>query len=353
MYQPVINLMYPSRSEIDAWPVTETGFPPRVVHACGANHIHTIGELRNRLANALPGLGARSRMVMVRFIEWTDRIAAGDPPFTGLMDVLGAFLTESQIEILIQRFGLRENFPLPPDRRRTLQSIGTTRQVSRERVRQVEFQALATLRSRLPQACLSSIHQAFMDFISQQGGALTGQEVAAFPNGAMLDGCSPMGVLNLLCVCHPPPTFFNGCFTLLDDDQLAQLTARVNAILNDRPLIGGGDFASLASRIDLKVPGGITPRIALTYLDHAPEVLKLRDGRYARPGPGVEMLVRQIFIQADRPLHFKIILTELNTLLKSGSRIGSGHVLEVLNGSPGFERTSSGYYRLRPAGETT
>jgi len=336
------------REEIDNWPVAEAGLPPRIVHAAVKHGLTAVGRLRDLHTGMIPGIGLQSEKHLLRFLQLCDKLSSGETMFDDLMGILSFFLDSDQVEVLTYRYGL--HVAAVPDTRQTLQSIGTTRHVSRERVRQVESSALSALRTRLAQKCLEPVYKLYCRFIDAEGGASEPQDLDRIPDKALLNGMNPAGLLRMLTACRDVPVFCNGFFSTVSVALLRRIDATIMELLSSTAMMTADEVFE-SSRTNLQ---GITQKTVLLHLEHHPDLLRLNDGRYGCfdiPGPAVMQLTRESMRRLPSPVHFKAVLAAVNTLLKPGSRLGTGHMLEMLASDPAIERGASGFYTLRDQAE--
>jgi len=146
-----------NRAQIDAWSVATSGLASRPVTCLTRSGIATIGDLRQctdaRLLD-LPAFGGESLQNVRWFFGWTNRLETGGELLPDLPAWLREFLTPRQLNVIEQRFGLTDPLFRPWLKRATLREIGGERTggISRERVRQIEEEGIARLRTELARA---------------------------------------------------------------------------------------------------------------------------------------------------------------------------------------------------------
>ena len=150
-----------TRHEIDTWPITTAGLSSRPATCLTRAGVATVGELRAwtdaRLLE-LPAFGVGSLRDVHWFFGWTQRLEDGQAALPDLQAWLAEFLTPLQRAVIEQRFGLTDPLFRPWLKRDSLRIIGRQLRggITRERVRQIEEEGLARLRSRLARAACSS-----------------------------------------------------------------------------------------------------------------------------------------------------------------------------------------------------
>lgn len=145
------------RAEIDRWPVPTSGLAARPVTCLTRAGIATVGELRVWTAERLlelPAFGPRSLRNVEWFWSWCERLEAGPAQLPDFGAWLREFLTRRQLQVLEERYGLTDPLFRPWMKRPTLREIGGERRggITRERVRQIEAEGLARLRTHLARA---------------------------------------------------------------------------------------------------------------------------------------------------------------------------------------------------------
>ena len=148
----------------DAWPLAKAGLDSRPVTCLQRAGVQTIGELRTwsdaRLLQ-LPAFGAHSLQNIHWFFEWQNRLEKGGLLVADLRSFLDEFLTPPQRGVIEQRYGLTDPLFRPWMKRETLREIGGELRggITRERVRQIEAEALARLRSHLARAVAAPLQK--------------------------------------------------------------------------------------------------------------------------------------------------------------------------------------------------
>jgi hypothetical protein len=335
----------------DAWPVAGSGLPARIVNRCAEAGIATVGQLRAATAvrqRAVPGISAGSAAHLLAFLEKCRCAAASLPPTGDLDAILASMLRPVEREVLDRRYGLtREagDVPLP---RATLQALGATRGLTRERIRQIERRALLALGSRLGQAFLAPISSAFARLLASLGGVAVEPEVAAVPV-AGIGGHPPAAVLRLLADCGGPVLRHRGFFTALPAGPLREIERR--ALLSLGAAAAPVPLDSLARDLAPLLPPDArrddsARRILACILDHLPGICGTEDGAYFRTADASRRVLRQTLAELGGRAHCRDIQREYNRRMRPGSRKGCGFVLARLREDPAFRREGAGIYRL-------
>src|SRR3989338_1188988 len=90
---------------------------------------------------------------------------------TEIIEDIFMVLTEKEKEVVVQRFSLDNK------ERRTLESIGRSFNVTRERVRQIEKIALGKLKRTVNSSKLRFIHEEAVAILREDGGLLLEEEI--------------------------------------------------------------------------------------------------------------------------------------------------------------------------------
>jgi hypothetical protein len=350
----MINVKPIDRQLIEQWPIKSAGLPQRVINSCASTGIHTVGELRllpDKELKAMRGIGAGSVRAIKSFIETCDSISANRMTFADLKDVFDALLRKEQHEILSLRYGLHNHECSASRKHSTLQAIGTKHQVCRERVRQMENKARNALKSRMAQACLQQVYDEYETFISNSHGVASLSDIAPLRDNPIFKGYNPCSVLLLLSDCKGYPHYHNGFFTTLSIDRVKLMEKQAVDFLESRGTPQG--LARLLNALSDASAGSdrkAEEHVIRCTLNHFPSISATTDDRYFLPGSGTGHVVIEIMEKMPSPAHFRAILKEFNKLMIPGSRKGPGHILDVLQTSGRFSRTSSGYYGLQDDG---
>lgn len=333
---------------MDGWSIVTSGLPPRIVHSLKRTRIGTIGNLRelpDEARRKIRGLGAGSLSAIDSFFGTCSRIEAGALQFPTVRELLLFLLTPVQYEILNMRYSLTRDMQSSGA---TLQAIGARRGVTRERTRQLEMDAMRILRTDLARACLKGLEDVFDDFIRENHGVVLPEDLARLDSESLLAGFKAQGVFVLLSDCGSALSAGHGFFANLPPAEMEALTDAILKLLatDTEPQSFPRILDRLAARRS-RASGETSQRLVRSLLDHSPSVSATEDDRYFLFKQGAAHLVRRILARQGRPVHFRGITRELNTILRPGHRKGTGHVLDILHHSPLFLRTTSGYYQLR------
>ena len=335
---------------VDSWSVARSGLPTRAANALAAAGILTIGELRAMRTETLrrvPGLGARTLGKTADFLKLCGRIADDNGFEACLDDVFDCFLDGRETQTLKRRYGLAKPTLVPLPKGETLQAIAADWRITRERVRQMEERALERLSSLCGQALLSGLCRLFADGIAAHGGAIEPNTVAEIVDRAATDNYPSAAVLRLLCDCTQGLVFHNGFFTTVPAEILTSVAETALAYLGERP--GPQAAADVYEAVETvtDLPAATRDHITATALLHAPGIGTTRDGRYFLPESAAADLAAEVMSGHAHDFHYRDLQARFNALMHSGSRKGSGCILDILTHDPRFERTRPGRYRLR------
>lgn len=340
-----------TREEIDAWPLTETGLPIRVINAVRPAQVTTVGQLRllgDSELIKLRSLGRTSLGHVHSFFKLCGQIEQGRLAFSSLGEVFSLLLDESQQSVLIARYGLDQKGLGVARHPMTLQQIADMRHITRERVRQIQERALAALHSRLALACLQPFYDRVSEALDQLGGVGGVADLDFLQSDPAFGGWSLGGTLHLLSNANPARLSCRyDYFSNLPLDYLQRLEA---ALLQQLEKSGVPETIEVlqqesdaALMTELKQP---RPVIAC-ILDHAPEVAATTDGRYFLYRNGATYFLTDVLSRLERPAHFRKITAAFNEGLKPQKRKGAGFVLKLLAESPRCIRVDRGTYDLK------
>jgi hypothetical protein len=323
----------------------------RVVHCLEEAGVRKIGELRHWSDEALLGLenfGAASLENDRWFFNWTRRLEAGNGHVSNFRALLREFLNRQELFVIEQRYGLTDPLFRPHMRRRTLQEIARLRlRVTRERVRQIEESAIATLRSHLARAVADSLEVIWANRILTGGCVVTSAELAEWTNEPTLGGSQPWGALLLVSETLERITFRHDYFTVLSAPVLNQVEKQILQMLHAsrEPVPFEKILASVSD--GLSFLNGQRPRLVTVLLDHHPEINGTVDRRYFLPVVGAPLVIADILRSQQEPVHFHELTRLYNERMKPHSRKGTGYILRVLNLMPEARRVSRALYQLK------
>jgi hypothetical protein len=338
-----------ARETIDDWSVAQAGLSMRVVHCLHQDGVTTVRQLRARTEKQLLSLsnfGPISLENVRRFFRWTARLQAGNGDLPDFRGLLHEFLDPQEIFVIEQRYGLTDPLFRPHMKRCTLREIGEKRRVTRERMRQVEESALATLRSHLIRAVAAHQEIHWVNRISSRGGLVSFTELSEWANDARLGGYRPWGVLLLLSEALQTLTCRHDYFTIVTDRSLDQLEGRVLQLLQEanEPL----NLEKIFTHVADALAGVNVPRqqLLMMLLDHHPQINGTLDHRYFLPKRVAPRMLMDILRGHSGPMHFHELTRLYNERLLPQSRRGTGYILILLNGMTDVRRISRGQYSL-------
>jgi len=340
------------RSEIDRWPVEDSGLPARVVNSTRAAGMTKLGDVRQSSQAqllAIRSLGRISLAHINEFFRLCDRIEQGLQRFDSIRDVFAILLDEVEFQVLAARYGLTLETPKASRNCVTLQEIGNAQRRTRERVRQIEDNAKQRLRSRLASVCLEPFYEYLGRYIDRQGQVLAPDETTPLREDRVVSGYNTAGLLLLLYdLDGRSHTFFSGFFSTLPEGVLEAIRAALMRALESK---------SSASSLD-ELVADIAPawrdrpvreprRMVELLLLHAQEVAATVDGRYFLHRRGIHRFLEELLQEVPRPAHYRMLTQAFNERVRSGSRKGAGYILERLSEGDRFRRVERGIYDLR------
>jgi hypothetical protein len=344
--QPVLT-----RKEINQWPVADSGLSARVVHCLEEVGVHTIEELREwtdkRLLN-LRSFGPTSLGNVHWFFNWTNRLENGMGRSRNFRAFLLEFLNRQEVFVIEQRFGLTDPLFRPQMKRPTLQEIGGAHNgVTRERARQVEEAAIATLQSKLCRAVAEPQEIYWANRIQAQGCVVTSVELADWVDDSMLGGYQPWGVLLLLSEALTRINYCYDYFSTLPPQVLQRVEKNILQRLHEvrKPLPFKEILATVSD--DLRVLRNQRSRLLTVLLDHHPEISGMIDHRYFLAAVGTPFVLAEIMRSRREPLHFRELTHLYNERMQPCSRKGTGHILRALNQVNGARRVSPAIYQFK------
>lgn len=340
-----------NREEIDAWPIEEAGLPVRVVNAVRTVPVRSVGELRQLPDSHLLKLRSLGRISLGHvhsFFRTCGQIEQGRQRFGTIQEIFALCLDDAERAVLTARYGLDHDPEKPLRRRTTLQHIADAKQITRERVRQVQDAGLRNLQSRLARACLQPFYDFLCAQLDRKSGLAGGADILPLRSEPALGGLNPQGLLRLLSEVEPERLVsHHGYFSTLPLDFLQALESRLKTLLSQagRPL-------TLEELMTRAGPESLAPfkqpAAALEcLLNHDPDVAATTDRRFFLYGDGARAFVLEILARMERPAHYRKITTTFNEALKPEKRKGAGFMLELLIGTPRCTRVDRGIYDLK------
>lgn len=325
------------------WPIDTCGLPRRIVRAARAAGLRTAGDLmaypEDRLA-ALSGLGRAS---LSRLREWqalTRQLTPGLSPFPNVEQTLRRFLDNDRMAVAIERWGLRA--PLARGfrfRGATLKRIGDRTGRTRERIRQIEREALDALGSRPAMACLKPFCWHMEEAVDRSDRAMTEPAFRTLAARREIEPFNPFAVERLFERLLPDTTLRAGRFTVTTcpADETHQASARMERALREAQ--GPVPLENLASQTGLSL--GLAEALAYEREDLG----LLRDGRALEWATGLPALLTDVLRGAGRPLTHRTLTTIVNNLLLPHKTRGARGLLDALSRAPDIVRIRPGLYR--------
>ena len=201
-----VNIKPVPRTTLDDWPLDEVGLPVRAVRASRGLGLRTVGQLRGCPDEKLLkrwGFGRKTLADVHNFFVLCERIEQGAQTFRCLREVFELLLRDEQRDILYARFRLDAPASDAPWKRATLQALSLTRNITRERVRQIEKKALEALQSRPAQVCLDPFYAAIAARLEQHEYVVDATLLKELQSDPLQGGWQPAGVLALMAKVNP------------------------------------------------------------------------------------------------------------------------------------------------------
>jgi hypothetical protein len=347
------NALPATPSSVDHWPVENAGFSPRVVHCLTNAGVKTVGELRNWSDDQLLRLrhfGAASLENVRWFFRLSKQAEARTGYFPDLRAVMGEFLNKQEIFVLEHRFALKDPLFRPHMRRQTLQEIANLMGgMTRERVRQIEEEAIQTLRSHLCRQLTKPIELHWVNQIQQRGGVITNPELADWVGDPRLGGYQPWGILLLLSEVSDSLHYHFDYFATITPKALGRIEERIFEVLNVAHDFV--PFEEIRQAVASLIEGSQhhLVRVLTVVLNHHPDICGTSDGRYYRADRGTPLILRAIFQAEKQPLHFRDLTDLYNARMLPNSQRRTGFILRTLNMMPDVRRISRAVYEWQPA----
>ncbi|HUJ10455.1 MAG TPA: sigma factor-like helix-turn-helix DNA-binding protein [Verrucomicrobiae bacterium] len=281
------------------------------------------------------------------FFRWAERLESGNSDLPDFRAWLREFLDPQQLFVIEQRYGLTDPLFRPHMRRCTLREIGERRQVTRERMRQVEETALLALRSHLARAV--AVHQEiyWVERIAACGGVIPFTDLSTWMEDARLGGYQPWGVLLLLSEALAPITCHHDYFTTVPGPALVQIEDRILQFLDDaeEPVA----LEMILAHVEELLPSVSTSRkdLLVKLLDHHPQISGTSNHDYFLPKYAAPRILGEILRTQTEPLHFHELTRLYNDRMLPRSQKGTGYILLLLNNAPNVRRVSRGRYAVK------
>jgi len=341
-----------SREVIDAWPISNSGLPVRIVNGVAPSNVRKVGDLRSWSDQdllALRSLGRISLQHIKKFFKLCEQIEQGKQTFQNIQEVFAIFLDEAELNVVSARYGFDRKDPAVSRNYKTLQQIGNTENKTRERIRQIQETAVQTLKSHLATTCLQPFNDCFLSYIENLGHVANCADLAPLQDDPALGGYSICSILLLLSDLAPSKiTFYRDFFSTLPIESLRLIEQKALDRLNQAQTTVG--LEQILTEIP-DVPGIMTAetkRKATAYvMDHCPAAAATLDHRYFLYTTGTQGFLVEVLAKMERPVHYRTITNLFNEQLKPRSRKGAGFILEMLNTNPKCTRVDRGVYDLK------
>lgn len=338
------------RAHTDAWIIREAGLPVRVVNAvekAGLNRVKELREASENWLGSLRNMGKTSLEHIRLFFADLQQLEEGRLAFSSLREILERFLNEEELFVIYSRYGLLYPHADIGQTHMTLQQIGNQRDLTRERVRQLEENALTRLKLNLARQCLEPATAWFLHSAEQHGGALSRQQLMGSLDDPFFGGLNPAACALLISTLWPDRLcYFNGFFSRWTAEYLEQTAEILRAELQraSRPL----PVDSLVSRVEQhhERPAAANELLVL-LLEHDEQVISTSRGTFLASSEALECMLRDILQKEHKPLHYRAVTEAFNQRVLPPCRKGSGFILDQLNQAPSIEKQASGIYGVR------
>jgi len=337
-------------STIEKWKVEQAGLPPRVVNCARKKGIRSFGALHKRSDEELLSIRALGRSSVSVIRDFTQRahcLAAGELAFDDVADVFMEFLRPFEWEVLSDRYGLQRTEAEAYRNFYKLQEIANRRSLTRERVRQVEENALEVLRSRMVSASLQPFVDFVVDEIKRRGGIVAFSDLSNLNPSELTKVLNPCPLALLFCDLAPDRLHEDGaCISVLDGEVLKNLRQELLDALTRKT--APCNTQELAAEMHERLPfsRGVSVDAIRRMLETDPRVLTLANHTYLCSKESLAHVVARVMRRLSSPAHFREIARVTNQRLMPESRRGAGFYLRLLNSSPQFSKENFGFYRL-------
>lgn len=315
------------------------GLSPRLFHLLQRNGINTLGkvvsliEMSDPKDSAIRGLGpkhlANLRTALSAYkvnlpesaftlVEFSISLTEPMHPETNIasectamperiQDWLASLHKERSREILSWRYGL-EREPL------TLEEIGRKLGRTRERVRQIERQALEYLTNSKYIALIAEVVTALELAFDEAGGVLTNNEAVAIVTSLFPQGIRALGLLSLFAHISEEFKFDNKADVWVwGKTSVAEIQAQIREILKTMPSMNENALVAYLQQAD----PGLKGKLIVACLRTHPDLERREDGtvvfkEWARNRTGA---IIHALRQIGRPAHYTEITRVVNQLI--------------------------------------
>ncbi|GEM_PF-613115 len=346
------------RQTIDSWPIAESGLPTRVVNGTREAGILSVGELRRKSDEELFRLRTIGRVSLRdihNFFNLCQQIESGQLIFITIQQLFDLFLDKEEMTVLIGRCGLQRDDANASRNFMTLQEIGNTMHLTRERIRQVENTALAKLQSRLADVCLQPFYLYLRHFIHSRDQTVDYSEAYDLSGQAWLSDYNPCPVMLLLADLAPDKlTAYNRFFSILPRKTIETLERTAISVLKQESRSMSLDhIASRVASVAPDIPDISLRKAVRVILDYYPQSAPTMDNRYFLYPNGAHDFLTETMQSLSGPTGYRAITNAFNARLKPEGRKGAGYILKLLNEHPACARIDRGQYALQQAADAT
>lgn len=347
----MIEIPAQALSTVEKWPLSESGLSTRIVNACQAEKIRTVGDLRKTSPATLlrlPHFGIKSMESCRVFHSQCDRLSAGTLRIQSLREWMQYFISCDGYEVISSRYGFFRTDSGVGRKFFTLQDIANRTGRSRERIRQVEETSIRALAHELPQAGLMAAAHKVSSWLTTREGSAAWRDIDAETGWKEWDGASPASVAYYLGELFPDIlTLRKGYASQLSSKTVKGACETASTLLQSLSL--PISLPDLARRIQQSMPDLSRKHLhnfLQLELQHATEFICTVDGCYC--GPRILCLTELCKDHLERhttAVHFREVARQVNLRLAPEQSVGAGTVLQCL-GQAGFRRRGSGLYTI-------
>jgi hypothetical protein len=339
-------------NSIRQWSVDDLGLSARLTRRLHTRGIRTVVELQRaaqRDARHRP-LPPRVAKTVSGALQLCAELDATPPPPCSLDRVMTLLLSARTEEVITLRHALRASEQRTPPGPMSLEEIGRQFEMSRERIRQLEVEALTALASPLAQECLSPLREEYRRFLEQRGGSVAGTEIETGFRSALLGRHAAGPVLRFFSDLSDWSTVRPGMHSLLPPELLDTLHGEACEALG--AVAGPCPLEPLVAR--LRLPAGLAvgaaTRAIRLMLELSRDVSATDDGRFFMGKTGVAVLLEEV-LRMSGPLEPGALYEALNRRLLPGSRKSRPFVRSLLRSNRSFVLRTDRHYTLRQGRE--
>lgn len=325
------------RLEIDAWDIAKSGLSERVANCCNRQGVESVGDLR-RIDEATllswRNFGVGSAREVEEFFSACRQLERGADKFDSIYGVLKYFLSESELFVLNNRYGLDRAEPGASRNYYTLQHIANKRGLTRERVRQVQDQALERLSSHIVVSFLDKFCGRIVRRIDRAGGILACESIYSWKDEIFkhLNPCATTLLLSDLADSGFIYKYNN--FTTMSESDIDNFYKSLIRKL-----------ASLPKPVPLSQISGEIGLVEISsMLKDVNHLLFTDDGRVIYSLKSLEAFIYEVLGGNSDKFHYKELDLWLKEHLDPQTRKGHGYWLHKLLEIDSFKRHGFGVY---------